>query len=420
MKLGTCKSNITPQKSVPLAGFGRPDRNSAGVYDDLYMSTFALENNGKNVIIICCDLLGIAPDLVDKYKRIINDKFGFEEQDVLFSCSHTHSGPQLTSNMLYLIGTLDEDYEKLFERKVVESVRTAISSKEEVETYIGKSTANIGINRRRITNGVYDFAPFEDGVNDKDVIAVKFVSGDKIKGLLFNHTCHASTIDTDYISADWPGRAKKWLHKSIGDDVVIGFMQGCCGNIRTRTIKDNNFCEGKVEDIENFGKQVADSVVEILNNPMIKIEPEISTKLMHIQLPLNGVPSKDYLEDKLKNGYEYEKAWAKIQIQNYDSLKSSVPYSIHKIDLSNDFCIVALNGEVCVEYSLYVKELLKDRITLVSAYSDGTLAYIPTDIMLDQGGYEPVDSTYWYKLPSPFGKGVEGTLKSALKQLIQG
>ena len=58
--IGYAQAVITPSLDRPvfLAGFGR-DRRAESVHDDLYVRALAVENAGRLLIIIACDLISL-------------------------------------------------------------------------------------------------------------------------------------------------------------------------------------------------------------------------------------------------------------------------------------------------------------------------------------------------------------------------
>ena len=60
MKAGLAKINITPRIGVELTGFGPYlHRYPIAVRDNLWAKAFAVEQAGKRVVIVSCDLLGL-------------------------------------------------------------------------------------------------------------------------------------------------------------------------------------------------------------------------------------------------------------------------------------------------------------------------------------------------------------------------
>src|SRR5699024_7009662 len=148
------------------------------------------------------DLLGIEHGLTKRYKKVIKEKYGFKEDEILLSSSHTHSGPQTTTNMHPCVGVGNSEYIEFLLEQIIKSVDEAIEDMEPTQIYTGKGTCNIGINRRLIVDGKAQFAPNEEGVTDKDVTVIKFISGEVVKAIIYSYACHPSTIDTDDVSGD--------------------------------------------------------------------------------------------------------------------------------------------------------------------------------------------------------------------------
>jgi hypothetical protein len=80
--------------------------------------------------------------------------------------------------------------------------------------------------------------------------------------------------------------------------------------------------------------------------------------------------------------------------------------------------IAGMAGEVCIEYALFIRSISKAGYVIVSGYCNGTVGYIPTAAMFEEGGYEPLGSYIYYLYPSPFSKDVEIIIKKALLSLF--
>jgi len=417
MKIGLNKTVITPEPGVDLAGFGRPGRNAMGVHDDIYLSSMVMEDDTGRAIIICADLLGFGTELTVSLKREIGDKFGFSEEQIMLSASHTHSAPQALDNMLS-VGEKDEKYIESLKKKAVASVENALEEMFEAEMYYGLAQCNLGINRRRPSgDGMIEFAPYEDGVTDNAVTALKVIGNGRIKAVLYSYTCHPSIIDTDLVSADYPGRARLAIEDAFGKDTVVFFIQGCCGDIRARTVEGREFREGTWEDVDEYGLKLGNIVAGICKTAMQKIDILISSELLNILLPLKALPNREDMTSTLENGTTPEKAWAGKMLSCYDSLKTELPFTIQRISVGDTFHIIALSGEVCVEYSKYIKQKDEKKVFISAGYSNGVTGYIPTALMLEQGGYEPDGSIIYYGMPSQFDGSVEKIVKKAIDRV---
>jgi len=417
VKIGVNQTVITPAAGVDLAGFGRPGRKALGVHDDIYVVSMVINDASERVLIICADLIGFGTELAISLKNEISCKYGFSDKQILLSASHTHSGPQTTFNMLN-VGEINEEYISVLKEKVMNSIKCAIENMTEAEIYCGLTKCNLGVNRRRLANGIIEFAPNEDGVTDDDVTVLKVVEGSGIKAVIFNYTCHPSMIDTDYVSADYPGRARTTIQQAFGKEVVVLFMQGFCGNIRARTVENNEFRAGTWEDVDDYGNTLGSKVVDVCKDTMKELKGGITSKIANISLPLKALPERQFLKKCIENGTAPEVTWANKMLQHYNSLKVELPFTAQIISIGDDFHIVALSGEVCVEYADYIKRN-NNNVFITAGYCNGAPGYIPTSLMLRQGGYEPDGSTIYYGMPAQFDELVEDVVKASIDNILR-
>ena len=94
---GFGKCEITPAKSVPLAGVGNSvDRLAKGAADPLYATAVALrDQNGVCALLISLDLYSLPNEISDLVRTSLAEKFQLAKDAVILSCTHTGSGPDL-------------------------------------------------------------------------------------------------------------------------------------------------------------------------------------------------------------------------------------------------------------------------------------------------------------------------------------
>ena len=80
---------------------------------------------------------------------------------------------------------------------------------------------------------------------------------------------------------------------------------------------------------------------------------------------------------------------------------------------------VFLAGEVTVDYSLRIKRNLGSSHTWVSAYCNDVMAYIPSQRVLKEGGYEGGGAMVYYGLPATWSDNVEEAIIGAVARRIQ-
>jgi hypothetical protein len=120
-------------------------------------------------------------------------------------------------------------------------------------------------------------------------------------------------------------------------------------------------------------------------------------------------------------GDEYVQRRAKLMLQAYNKGwdVSKYNYPVQCIRFGKDLTILAMAGEVVVDYALWAKQTFKNENLFVGGYSNEVMCYIPTKRILDEGGYEANSSMIYYVLPGPFADNVEERIQGAVKQVMK-
>src|SRR5262245_1903154 len=93
-KAGVAKTDITPQGSIWLAGFGARTKPSEGVMQRIYVKALALQDEtGATTVLVTSDLLGFNRDMAAFVAREAQTKFKLPRNRLALNASHTHSGP---------------------------------------------------------------------------------------------------------------------------------------------------------------------------------------------------------------------------------------------------------------------------------------------------------------------------------------
>jgi len=422
MKIGSSMTDITPKSQICLTGFGNPKRQHLGTHDPIYLTCTVIEQDGVKAAFVSGDVLGFDHDKLPAVRKEIASRTGIEPINILFNASHTHSAPEVLGYVNQRLGAYVAEYADFFYQAVIDTVVKADEDLEEGELYWSTIDCyGVAVNRRQTKNGKYIGGPVENGVRSDEVTVLKAVCGEKIKALLFNYTCHPSTIGFDYVSGDYPGVARRILKEKYG--CVPCFLQGCCGDIRVRTVDDSGhrFRGGTYDDIEQFGTMLASRIEELLKRPMKKVEGTIFSKFSTFELPLlEKQPLSVYADRANDASYPWFGAGAmKYYAENYDSLPTTRPYSAQRIDLGDKLTFWGLEGEVCTAYSINLKAMMPDRHVVVCGYSNGNPGYIFPEDMYPEGGYEPVTSADVYLLVEGFKPDIERIILKKCEEIAK-
>ncbi len=80
--------------------------------------------------------------------------------------------------------------------------------------------------------------------------------------------------------------------------------------------------------------------------------------------------------------------------------------------------MVFLPGEVVVDYATKVKQLFDSSRVWVHAYSNDSPCYIPSERILQEGGYEGGGAMVYYDVPVPFVPGLESKILASVQSLL--
>jgi neutral ceramidase len=80
--------------------------------------------------------------------------------------------------------------------------------------------------------------------------------------------------------------------------------------------------------------------------------------------------------------------------------------------------MVALAGEVVVDYSLRLKRELTGPPLWVAGYSNDVFGYVPSARVLHEGGYEGGGAMLYTPLPGPFAPSVEELVVGKVHELM--
>src|SRR5262245_51818282 len=102
---GAAAIDITPERSLHLAGYPFVKRNSTGVHDPLLSSALYLCDGTTQVLFIGNDVIFAPKETVARARKRIYAITGVPEKNILISATHTHSGPSTTK---FIAGSHDE------------------------------------------------------------------------------------------------------------------------------------------------------------------------------------------------------------------------------------------------------------------------------------------------------------------------
>jgi len=417
-KTGTDKINITPKSSLWMAGYGHRDHTAEGKYGELWVKVLALEDaKGYQTVIVTSDLLGLPKNLSDEIRNSAIKKFGLQKSQIVLNSSHTHSAPVLGKSLfdIYPMNSQQRDevekYTDNLQEEIVKSIGKALSKMKPSKIYSNNGTARFQVNRRNNKESEVHLSTDLNGPMDHAVPVIKVMDeNDQITTVLFGYACHPTVLSGYQWSGDYPGYAQEIVEKNYPGAMAM-FFQGAGGD-------QNPLPRRTLPLAKQYGTVLAATVERVLSEDMKPLDAALGTAYTEIDLSLEAAPSKTELNKIINEQSGYMKRWAERmlgEIEAGNPLPSSYPFPLQIIKIGNQ-PIFTMGGEVTIGYANRLKEKYGPDI-FVMTYTNDVMSYIPTEVILKEGGYEGHTAQMVYGLPSKWKSGLEEQILSAFDEL---
>lgn len=431
-KAGTAKTVITPEKQVWLAGYGWK-REPIGVLHDIWVKSLALEDrNGQRSVVVTSDLMGIPRYMYESISRKLMKRFNLERSQILLTFSHNHCAPRLHEDLVdyYPVdraqSKLVKAYSDKLEKQIIKTVARSFRDMSPVRLSIGEGTAGFAVNRRNNTEAdvpeqLAAGTPLKGPVDHSVPVMAIYRANNQLVTILFGYACHPTTLNFEKWCGDYPGFAQIALEKNHPGAMALFFTSGGADQ-NPLPRRDLLLCE-------QYGNRLSDAVEKTLQGQMQTVPSELHTAFEFVDLDYLAPPTRKEMEDALHD-YETDSSartrirasWAGRMLEKLDNgepFPSSYPYPVQVWKLGGMLNWISLGGEAVVDYSLrFKREFGPD--TWVCGYANVLVAYIPSQRVYNEGGYEGGAFLYEYGLPAYRWAGdVEERVTDAVYRLIR-
>jgi neutral/alkaline ceramidase-like enzyme len=421
-KAGIGRILITPEKPIYLSGYAGRDHPSEGVLADLWAKALAIEDHkGARVAIVTTDLIGLPRNVADIVAARVEKEYGIERSHLVLNSSHTHTGPLIRHNLevMFELSPADsrvvDEYSASLTEKLVAVVGAALQDLAPASLWFGNGRANFAINRRENTADGVKIGLNPKGPTDPDVPVLKVTAPDgKLRAVLFGYACHNTTLTGQFykISGDYAGFAQTNLEKAHPGATAM-FMELCGAD-------QNPNPRSKLELAEQHGVELSIEVDRVLGEKLERVRGPIRGAFQVVELGF-APQSRETFQARLQEPNVYRVRHAKAMLRLYDENNPirRYQYPVEAIRLGKDLTMVALGGEVVVDYCLRIKSEYGSKGIIVAGYSNDVMSYIPSLRVLKEGGYEANDSMIYYGLPGPWDEEVEDRIMTTVRQVLK-
>jgi hypothetical protein len=425
-KAGAARVDTTPSAPVRMAGYASRTSPSQGVSHPLFAKALALADaSGHRIVLITGDLIAFRRDFSNRVADQLKDRHGLAREDVILCASHCHSGPTPADPA---DGRPREGFEnnvaytRDLEKKLVDLVGEALDRMEPASLSYGIGRAHFALNRREPTPKGIRLGKNPAGPTDESVpiLQVKNAGG-KPLAVVFGYACHNTTLRPDMmkIDPDFAGYAQDRVEADNPGAVAL-FVTGCAGDADPHPF-------GKVEMAREHGEELGEAVKFVLDHPswLSSVSGPLRSAYTETTLHFGGPTDRASYEKLLNDPNTGRKRHAQQMIEAIDQgkpIRTEYPhYSVHAFALGDQVTMVALSGEVVVDYAIRLQKELggEGRTLWVAAYANDVLGYIPSVRVLKEGGYEGGEAFYGSTWPVPFADDVESIVVSAAHDVVK-
>jgi hypothetical protein len=242
------------------------------------------------------------------------------------------------------------------------------------------------------------------------VLRVRTADG-KLLAALVGYACHNTTLTAEFnqVSGDYAGYMQTAFEEAHPGATAL-FLMLCGGdqNPNPRSTLDLAKQHGK-ELAAAAGKVVDGSAVQPLSGELRSLFRTVNVAFA----PHSRDTFAKMREDK--NVYRQRLAQAMLEAYEAGQPKNGIVYPVQVVRLGDKLTLLALGGEVVIDYTLRARKEFAGTKLIVAGYSNDVMCYIPSLRVLKEGGYEAVESMVYYGQPGPFSEDVEETIFGAIR-----
>jgi hypothetical protein len=220
------------------------------------------------------------------------------------------------------------------------------------------------------------------------------------------------------ISSEWPGRTRKALRAALDENVHCQFMQGLAGNIRPRILADfenKKFRTSVPEDVELTGQQIARDVLQTLQQPAQPLLLQLGAARGWFVARRGAAKPREHWEELQKSDDELSQElgqyWLTRFGENAIPPNPAQPWPVGLVRFAPGYALVYTAGEPLCEWYEIFQKALPDQKLVACGYTHASASYLPTDDLLQEGGYE-IDRSPQFSRSGP------GTLLPGLNEAV--
>lgn len=396
-----------------MAGFAARATAATGVAMPLHAKALALEHDGRRLVLVTADLLGVTSAMRQRIGATVWRTSQLGPADWMLAASHTHCGP-VVDDQLSVAYDLDPSqrtaiaaYTAHLESVVAGLVGAALDRLEPVRLDHGQGRATFGANRRAA------FLP--PGPADPAVPVLRVARRDgRPLAIVFGYACHNTTLQAAMTEfhGDYAGVAQREIERRYPGAQAL-YLAGCGADV-------NPAPRGTLALVEQHGAALSDAVSAALET-VRPVGAGAAAAFEFVELPFAPVPGRDGWLTRQQSDDMYVRRHATLMLERLarDGALEQAHAEPVQVWRLGGLTLVALGGEVVTDYAIRLAREHASATMWVAAYANDVSCYIPSGRVLQEGGYEGGGAMIYYGRPGPFDATVEQRLTTTAARLMR-
>lgn len=432
-RVGLAKVDITPEEPLRLSGYATRVESHTGVADPLAARAMVISPadaavDAQSLVLISIDSIGVTSVMTVALAQWLEQQYSIPRNQLVVASTHSHAAPQVDGLLLNIYREPSTPQQQAamvrYTEKMIaamkEAITAAMSARQTAQLSLSGTEAKFAINRRLIKNGAWTgFGEQADGVVDHRVrLMVARTPDGKLLGAGFLYACHCTTLGPDFnqVSGDWAGLSASRLEQLHPGSVFLPVI-GCGADANPNP-------RNSYEQAQKHAAELVSAIESQLSNAQ---QPApLSTDTFPVaHFGYAGLapeqPTSAFLDEMSKHERSNERRWAEFMQQTKKEmgrLPETYPMPIHTWQFGDDLTWVFLGGEVVVDYQLQIEKELPSKQTWVAAYTDDVFAYVSSERMRGEGGYEVDSSMIYYLQPGRWQSGTQSLVVRRVREIL--
>ncbi len=369
LKAGWGKISITPDHSMPMAGYRMRDGFET-VHDSLYTRIIGLNNGSISSYLISMDLLLFPPVIKQKLQKRIREEFSNKPFFLYFSATHTHNGIGGWNNSMAgnaVLGKYDEAWVTTTTEKLLAELKRIEKSMQPARISYWEADA-MEYTENRLANG----AP-----HDGTLRGMKFETADSASAQLVTFSAHATSISkkSKALSGDYPAALISQLSNQENSFGI--FMAGMVGSHRLAGLTETEF-----ELVAKAGERLTQKISEANYDRAID-----SVQVIAAHIPIQFGPSQ----------LRISKNW-KLRDWVFSLVLNPIQGELTYLQLGNIVLIGTpcdFSGELFITGKLNALAASQSKHLIITSFNGDYSGYITEDAHYEHLEKEEVMSMNW-------------------------